>query len=186
MLNVFSSGIHEGILISQLIDHVPFGFGVAGAGVAVPDAGVAGTGVPGGGETGAGVAGVTGGVAGVPGFVTGGVAGVPGFAGGVVVVAGGAATSGIFRSLGSVGTHANSSVNRVRSIGIGVFPSSFFLPAAVDDVSPRGPPIVLVVLEGGPFGYHITTSIGGSCVMTGCEIPMSEIGTRGPLVSRCL
>ena len=166
-----------------MFDQVPFGFSVAGAGVGVPGCGVpgAGVGVPGAGVTGAGVTGGVAGVLGVPGFVTGGAVAV----GGVVVVAGGAATSGIFRSLGSVGTHANSRVNRVRSIGIGVFPSPSFLPTAVAEVSPRGPPIVLA-LEGGPFGYHITTSIGGSCVMTGCEIPMSEIGTRGPIVSRCL
>ena len=171
-----------------MFDQVPFGFSVAGAGVpgcGVPGAGVAGVGVPGGGVPGAGVTGGVAGVLGVPGFVTGGAVAVPGFVGGVVVVAGGAATSGIFRSLGSVGTHANSRVNRVRSIGIGVFPSPSFLPTAVGEVSPRGPPIVLA-LEGGPFGYHITTSIGGSCVITGCEIPMSEIGTRGPIVSRCL
>ncbi len=119
-----------------------------------------GAGVPG--VTGAGVTGVVGAVVGVPGFVTGGL-GVPGVAGGVVVAGGGAATSGIFRSLGSVGTQANSSVNRVRSMGIGVFPSSFFVPGAVADVSPRGPPTDLIpVLDGGPFGYHITTSIGGS------------------------
>ena len=147
----------------------PLGPGVAGAGVAVP--GTAGPGV-----TGAGP-GVT------PGTVAGGA--VAGGTVGGAAVPSTAGASGTFRSSGTVGDHANSSVNRVRSIIL----NSSAVPCGPPGAAPvgDGPSIVrarLVFCRGGPFGYHRTCSIGGSRVITGCEIPRTEIGTSAPIVSR--